>query len=72
MASVMLTSMELAKRFWAEAVNIACYITNKVNLRPRTTKIPYEIWNGKKPAIKYFRVFGSPSYVLREKKLGKI
>ena len=35
----------------------------------RTT---YEIWNGKKPKAKYFRVFGSKCYILNDREnLGK-
>lgn len=63
MASVMFTSMGLAKRFWVEAANMTFYIINWVYLRSRTTKTPYEIWNDKKSNIKYFRIFGSPCLV---------
>lgn len=75
MANVMLTSKNMAKRSWAEAVeavNTTCYITNRVYLRPGTTKTAYEIWNDRKPNINYFRVLGSPCYVLRDRKnIGK-
>lgn len=68
----MLTSKNMAKRFWAEAVSTACYITNRVYLRPGTTETAYEIWNNRKPNINYFRVFGSPYYVLRDREnIGK-
>ncbi|KAK4546491.1 hypothetical protein RGQ29_032875 [Quercus rubra] len=30
-------------------------------------KIAYEIWNGKKPRLKYFRVFGSKCYILNDR-----
>ena len=30
-------------------------------------KTPYELWRGKKPVIKYFRIFGSDCYILRDK-----
>lgn len=34
--------------------------------------IPYELWNGKTASVKYFKVFGSPSYIKRdEDNLGK-
>ncbi|XP_022895355.1 uncharacterized protein LOC111409547 [Olea europaea var. sylvestris] len=49
----------LALHFWGEAVNTACHIINRVYLRPKTDQTPYEILNGKKPTVKYFRVFGS-------------
>ncbi len=72
MATIMLSSKDLPKRFWAEAVNTACYISNRVHLRPGTSKTLYEIWNGKKPNLKYFKVFGSTCYILRDREnLGK-
>ena len=37
-----------------------------------TKKTAYEIWNGKKPRVKYFRVFGSKYYILNDREnLGK-
>jgi hypothetical protein len=48
-------------------VNIACHIINRVYLGPETNKTPYEIWRGKKPTVKYFRVFGSKCYILRDR-----
>ena len=32
-----------------------------------TNKTAYEIWNGKKPRVKYFRVFGSKCYILNDR-----
>ena len=37
-----------------------------------TKKTAYEIWNGKKPKVKYFRVFGNKCYILNDREnLGK-
>ena len=37
-----------------------------------TKKTTYEIWNGKKPKVKYFRVFESKCYILNyQENLGK-
>jgi len=44
MARVMIHSKNLAQHFWAEAINIAYHIINRVYLRPETSKTPYEIW----------------------------
>ncbi|CAL9196629.1 unnamed protein product [Musa hybrid cultivar] len=49
MARTMLNEHNLPKYFWAEAVNTACYILNRVLVRPLLTKTPYELWNNKKP-----------------------
>ena len=41
-------------------------------LRPRTKKTSYELWNGRKPNLKYFRSFGNECYIPRdEENLGK-
>ena len=72
MARCMLEGKGLPKRFWAEAVNTACHIANRVYLRPHTKRTPYELWNNKKPTLKYFRVFESKCYILRDREnLGK-
>ncbi|XP_061998851.1 uncharacterized protein LOC133716132 [Rosa rugosa] len=72
MARVMLHSAGLSSNFWAEAISTACYTINRVFLRPGTEQTAYELWKGKKPNISYFRVFGSPCYILRDREqLGK-
>ncbi|XP_073019471.1 uncharacterized protein [Primulina eburnea] len=67
MARMMLTSKCISKRFWAEALNIACHISNRVYLRIGSTMTSYdEIIMGKKPNLKYFHVFGCVCYVLND------
>ncbi|KAK4857911.1 hypothetical protein QYF36_008143 [Acer negundo] len=57
---------------WAEAVNTACYIGNRVFLRPGTRQISYELWRGRKPNVSYFHTFGSKCYILNDRdQLGK-
>ena len=36
--------------------------------RPDSKKTPYELCRGKKPVVKYFRIFGSDCYILRHRK----
>ena len=67
MARVMLHNKKLPKSFWGEAVNIACHTLNWVYFRPDSKKTPYELWRGKKPVVKYFRIFGSNCYILCDK-----
>ncbi|RVW35263.1 Copia protein [Vitis vinifera] len=72
MARTMLNQHELPTRFWAEAINTACYTSNRTRMCPQTRKTCYEPWKGKKPCVKYFRVFGSRCYVLKDhENLGK-
>ena len=42
---------------------IACYILNRVLIRPITSKTPYELFKGVKLNISYFRVFGCRCFV---------
>ena len=67
MARVMLHNKKLPKSFWGEAVNTACHTLNQVYFRPDSKKTPYELWRGKKPVVKYFRIFGSDCYILRDR-----
>ncbi|KAK4849470.1 hypothetical protein QYF36_025170 [Acer negundo] len=66
MARVMLLSGNVLRNLWAEAVNTACYIENKVFLRPSTRQTSYELWRGKKPNVSYFHTFGSKCYILND------
>ncbi|XP_073061619.1 uncharacterized protein [Primulina eburnea] len=67
MARVMLSSKNISKRFWAEALNTACHISNRVYLRSGSTMTSYEIIMGKRPNLKYFHVFGCVCYVLNDR-----
>lgn len=68
MARVMLHAQKIPLRFWAEAVNTACYVINRVYLRPGTLQMPYELWKDRKWNVKYFKTFGSKCYILRDRK----
>ena len=67
MASVMLHNKNMPKSFWGEAINTTCHTLNRVYFRLDSKKTPYELWRGKKPVVKYFRIFGSDCYILRDR-----
>ena len=53
-------------------MNTSCHIGNRIFFQAGTKKTAYEIWKGKKPKVKYFRVFGSKCYILNDwENLGK-
>ena len=53
-------------------MNTSCHIGNRIFFRVGIKKTAYEIWNGKKLRVKYFRVFGSKCYILNDREnLGK-
>jgi transposase InsO family protein len=64
MARTMLDEYKTSDRFWAEAVNTACYAINRLYLHQILKKTSYELLTCKKPNISYFRVFGSKCFIL--------
>jgi hypothetical protein len=67
MTRIMMHETKLAKYFWAEAVNTACYIQDRIYIRPILNKITYELFRGRKPSISYFHQFGCTCYILINK-----
>jgi hypothetical protein len=59
MARIMLDEYKTPDRFWAEAINTACYSINRLYLHRILNKTSYELLTDKKPNVSYFRVFGS-------------
>ena len=47
----MLPDSKVPKNFWAEAVATACYILNRILIRPLADKISYELLRSKKPNV---------------------
>jgi hypothetical protein len=64
MARTMLDEYKTPYRFWAEAINTACYSINRLYLHLILKKTSYELLTGKKPNVSYFRVFGSKCFIL--------
>jgi len=54
MARTMLCENSLPKHFWLETINTACYVQNKVLIKPLLEKTPYELQNDRRPNIGYF------------------
>ena len=72
MARVILLNKQIPQKFWGEAVTTSCHIGNRIYFRAGMKKTAYEIWNRKKPKVKYFRVFGSKCNILNDREnLGK-
>ena len=42
-------------------------MVNRVYFRLGTKKTPYELWKGRKPNVKYFRIFGSTCFILKDR-----
>ncbi|KAI4310665.1 hypothetical protein MLD38_035625 [Melastoma candidum] len=72
-ARTIICESKVPHNLWVEAVNTEYYISNRVVIRPKLDKTPYELLRGRKPNIFYFHPFGSVCYIWRPSKdnLGK-
>jgi transposase InsO family protein len=72
MVRSMLSSSNLPKSLWIEALKTTVYILNRVPTKA-VPKMPFELWKGWKPSLRHMRVWGCPSevriYNPQEKKL---
>lgn len=67
MARAMLHNKDVARNLWGEAVNTACHTVNRMYFRLGTKKTQHELWKGRKPNVKYFRIFGSTCFILKDR-----
>ena len=58
----MLEHCNAPSSLWAEAINTAVYLRNRVPTRSVKNMTPFEAWSGKKPSIGHIRTFGSLAY----------
>ncbi|GJX79942.1 putative ribonuclease H-like domain-containing protein [Tanacetum coccineum] len=63
-ARTMLADSKLPTTFWAEAVNTACYVQNRVLVVKPHNKTPYELFHGRPPILSFMRPFGCPVTIL--------
>ncbi|GJU87301.1 retrovirus-related pol polyprotein from transposon TNT 1-94 [Tanacetum coccineum] len=63
-ARTMLADSKLPTTFWAEVVNTACYVQNRVLVVKPHNKTPYELFHGKTPTLSFMRPFGYPVTIL--------
>ncbi|GKE83966.1 ribonuclease H-like domain-containing protein [Tanacetum coccineum] len=71
-ARTMLVDSKLPTTFWAEVVNIACYVLNMVLVIKPHNKTPYELIRGRTPLIDFMKPFVCPVTILNTRDhLGK-
>ncbi|GJS37373.1 putative ribonuclease H-like domain-containing protein [Tanacetum coccineum] len=63
-ARTMLVDSLLPTTFWAEAINTACYVQNRVLITKPHNKTPYELLIGRSPNLDFMRPFGCPVTIL--------
>ncbi|GJZ91660.1 retrovirus-related pol polyprotein from transposon TNT 1-94, partial [Tanacetum coccineum] len=65
-ARTMLSTAKVPLFFWAEAIATTYFHQNSSLVIPRHEKTPYHIINGRKPSVKFFHIFGSLCYIVRD------
>nr|GEV47517.1 retrovirus-related Pol polyprotein from transposon TNT 1-94 [Tanacetum cinerariifolium] len=60
----MLADSLLPNTFWAEVINTACYVQNRVLVTKPYNKTPYELLIGKSLNLDFMRPFGCPITIL--------
>jgi hypothetical protein len=71
-ARMMLDEHRTPRRFWANAIKITCYISNRIFLRSILHLTPFELRFGRKPYVSHHRPFGCKCFILKCGKLDKI
>ena len=61
-ARCMLFQAGLTRKFWAEAVNMTCYLINRGPHTGIHCKTPYGVWSDSRADYSMLRVFGSTVY----------
>ena len=74
MTRTILCENNLPKYFWREIINNACYVINRVSIRPLLTKTPYELHKGRNPNVSHLKSFGCKCFILNNGKhlIGKM
>ena len=71
-ARAMIDESRTSHTFWGKATHTSVNILNKAHVCVNSDQTPYEIWYGKPPSVKHFRVFGSKCFIKNtDEKLGK-
>nr|GEZ10827.1 retrovirus-related Pol polyprotein from transposon TNT 1-94 [Tanacetum cinerariifolium] len=68
-ARTMLAYSLLPILLWAEVVNTACYVQNRVLVTKSHNKTPYDLLLGRTPSIGFMRPFGCPLTILNTQDL---
>jgi hypothetical protein len=68
---MMLDEHRTLRHFWADAISIAYYISNRIFLRSILHLTPFELCFGRKPSVSHLTPFGCKCFVLKCGNLNK-
>jgi hypothetical protein len=67
LARTVLDEYNTPQNLWAEAINTACYVSNRIFPQKFLGKTLYELLNRKKPDVSFFRVFACKCYIYKKR-----
>jgi hypothetical protein len=65
LARTMLDEHRTSRRFWADAISTACYISNRIFLCSILNLTPFDLRFGHKPSVSHLRPFGCKCFILK-------
>jgi hypothetical protein len=65
MVRMMLDKHKTCRRFWADAISTACYISNLIFLCSIINLTPFELHFGRKSSVSHLRSFGCKCFILK-------
>jgi hypothetical protein len=68
---MMLDEHVTPRRFWADVISTACYVSNRIFLRSILLLTSFELQFGRKPSVSHFNPFGCKCFVLKCGNLNK-
>jgi hypothetical protein len=71
MTKTMLDEHRTPRRFWADAISTAYYISNQFFLRSILHLTPFQLRFGRKPSVSHLKPFGCKCFVLKCENLNK-
>jgi hypothetical protein len=71
MAKMVLNEHRTPKCFWAEAINIACYISNRIFMRSLLNLTPSELHFGRQLPVSHVIPFSYKCFILKHDNLDK-
>jgi hypothetical protein len=72
LARTMLDEHRTSRRFWADAISTAFYISNRIFLCSILNLTPFDLRFGHKPSVSHLRPFGCKCFILKCGNLDKI
>jgi hypothetical protein len=71
MERMMLDELSTPRRFWADAINTACYVSNQIFLRSILNLTSFKLHFGRKSSVSHHRFFGCKCFILKHGNLDK-